>query len=521
MELLLLLPLLAAGAFLFDWGGDDDDDAVAASGEDIDLEELLGRGDGPPVEDEEPGGEPGEDEPEDDPEDELTDEELRELYAGDDTIEGSDEGDRLYGYAGDDLITGNLGYDTVVGDEGDDTLTGGPGNDVLLGGEGEDSLRGDGGNDRVEGGSGDDTVRGNPGDDSVDGGEGDDLVDGGGGDDFVEGGPGIDTLLGGAGDDLLRDANNPRDTGPGWSVMDGGDGDDALSFEGGSTVTGGEGEDRFVLHDDLFDEQVAQITDFDPAADELVVLLDVNETSGGELSLEPWEDGTGADLYYGDDLIVEIAGGQDLDLSMIDVRLHLDEETGAESFTAGDGNDRIAGNSVPNMIDAGGGNDVVRADRGAGADLVIGGEGNDSLSGTGGMVEDFDAGNGQTIIVRTVETDTLIGGEGDDLLISENGADLTGGPGADTFGIDYLGTLEGAEPLPATQVRDYDPAEDLIVVSLPRTEDPEDLSVAVWEDGQGADIMLDGMVLANVMGGQSLTLADIRVVDRGELTFAL
>jgi len=522
LELLLLLPLVVAGAFLVDWIGDDDDDAVAASGEDTDLDELLGRGDGPPVEDEEPGEDDTEDEPEDDPEDELTYEELRALYAGDDTIEGGNASDQLRGYAGDDVIDGHGGDDRIIGDEGEDTMTGGPGADSIFGGAGDDSIEGNGEGDHLDGGAGGDALRGGGGNDTMSGDSGDDLVEGGAGDDRLEGGPGIDTLLGGAGDDRLVDADIPRDDGPGWSVMDGGPGDDELVFEGGSTVTGGEGADNFLLLDDLFDDNVTRITDFDPEVDRLQLSLGVNETSGGALTLEPWEDGTGADLYYGDDLIAEIAGGQDLDLADIDVFIELEEET--ESFAAGDGDDWISGNALPNTIEAGGGDDVVRAERGAGADFVDGGAGNDSLTGSGGMLEGFDdddEGPGGVEYYRMIETDTLIGGAGDDVLVSKDGAVLTGGPGADTFGIDHDATPEGVEPLPATQVTDFDAGEDLIVVALAPDQEADDLSVAVWDDGQGADIVVDGIVIANVMGGQSLTASDIRVVDRSITATAL
>lgn len=521
MELLLLLPLLAAGAFLFDWGGDDDDDAVAASGEDIDLDELMGRGAGPPAEDEEPG----EDDPEDEPEDELTYEELRELYAGDDTITGSDgdENERLRGYAGDDVIDGGRGEDRVQGDDGNDTVSGGRGFDYVSGGDGADSVLGNTGNDRVTGGPGNDTARGGEGDDTVQGGRGDDLATGGEGDDLILGDEGIDTLLGGPGNDRLLDATIAHYDGPNWSVMDGGPGDDTLFFEGGSLVTGGEGADSFQLEDVVFDDHVAQITDFDPAVDRLELRLDVDETSGGELSLETWEDGTGADLYYGDDLIAGIAGGQDLDLSAIDVSIELDEETDAVAFTAGDADDWITGNDENNVIDAGGGDDIVRA-TGNGADFVDGGDGSDSLTGSGGMLDAFDPddeGPAGLEYLRTVETDTLIGGDGDDVLVSQDGAVLTGGAGADTFGIDHDATPEGVEPLPPTQVTDFDAGEDLIIVALTPDQAADDLSVAVWDDGQGADIAVDGIVIANVMGGQSLTPSDIRVVERSITATAL
>ncbi|MCJ7873331.1 calcium-binding protein [Phaeobacter sp. J2-8] len=77
------------------------------------------------------------------------------LEAGDDTFEGSDEGEDVSGGAGDDLLNGNGGDDTLNGSTGTDTINGGAGddllvleefavdvNDVFLGGAGEDTLSG-------------------------------------------------------------------------------------------------------------------------------------------------------------------------------------------------------------------------------------------------------------------------------------------------------------------------------------------------------------------------------------------
>ena len=97
-----------------------------------------------------------------------------------------------------------------------------------------------------------------------------DEIYGLGGNDQLHGGDGIDTLNGGAGDDLL--------------------------FLGaGDYGNGGEGADAFALHDIRSGDAVAQITDFDPAEDSLVVLYDadlhpdpvltLNQTEGGEATL--------------------------------------------------------------------------------------------------------------------------------------------------------------------------------------------------------------------------------------------
>lgn len=69
--------------------------------------------------------------------------------AGDDTLNGSNEGDRLLGFAGDDVLNGGAGDDVIDGGSADDALTGGSGDDLLIGGSG---------NDNITGGSGTDTV---------------------------------------------------------------------------------------------------------------------------------------------------------------------------------------------------------------------------------------------------------------------------------------------------------------------------------------------------------------------------
>ena len=69
------------------------------------------------------------------------------LFAGDDTIHGSDFDDNLLGFDGKDSIDGNGGNDTLNGGTGGDTLTGGGGDDLLNGGAGVDIMSGGNGND--------------------------------------------------------------------------------------------------------------------------------------------------------------------------------------------------------------------------------------------------------------------------------------------------------------------------------------------------------------------------------------
>ena len=63
----------------------------------------------------------------------------------------------VYGLAGNDVISGGSGNDTLFGQNDNDTLNGGAGNDVLVGGAGTDTLNGGTGADTMSGGAGNDT----------------------------------------------------------------------------------------------------------------------------------------------------------------------------------------------------------------------------------------------------------------------------------------------------------------------------------------------------------------------------
>jgi Ca2+-binding RTX toxin-like protein len=216
--------------------------------------------------------------------------------AGNDTIYGGQDGDFIMtggginfaqGNKGDDRITGGLGADTLLGGQGNDIINGGGGGDVLDGNLGNDqifgtgTLLGEAGNDTISGFGGSLTVdganAGAPGGfDSISGGDGDDqlfsvagFVDAGSGNDSVsiDGVSGNNTVLGGDGDDMIDahfgsaqfhmnlsgDAGDDSIVGSqGSDTISGGSGNDTIDgggapFGGGDVLTGGAGQDLFVI----------------------------------------------------------------------------------------------------------------------------------------------------------------------------------------------------------------------------------------------------------------------------------
>ena len=200
-----------------------------------------------------------------------------------DVIEGSANGDALYGYDGDDLLDGLAGNDMLYGGagkdelrgrDGNDTLDGGAGDDKMTGGMGDDTFHvdhvddnvvenqgqgvdkilsslswdlrntvqvehltltggadldgtGNGKNNRVSGNAGDNFLRGAGGDDVLRGLSGNDTLRGGSGADDLRGGGGSDSLSGGAGNDQLNGGNG-ADV---FVFADGGGADRILDFE--------------------------------------------------------------------------------------------------------------------------------------------------------------------------------------------------------------------------------------------------------------------------------------------------
>lgn len=184
--------------------------------------------------------------------------------AGDDTLLGGFDEDQLIGGDGNDSLDGGTDADTLYGDAGQDTLIGAAGNDALYAGDGQDLLAGDAGQDNLFGGQGQDTLYGGDDADTIDGGIGNDLMYGGAGSDEVFGGAGQDTLWG----NTAGQADGQID------FLNAGAGDDVLMLGAGDYGYGDAGADSFALVEASDGGTAVQISDFNPAEDQLVMVYD-------------------------------------------------------------------------------------------------------------------------------------------------------------------------------------------------------------------------------------------------------
>lgn len=227
---------------------------------------------------------------------------------GDDSLLGEDGNDHLDGGEGNDLLSGGDNNDALDAGAGDDTLFGGAGWDTLSGHEGNDQLSGGDGSDLLLGGEGADQLTGQAGDDTLDGGYGNDLLSGGLGSDELNGGPGQDTIWG----------QWPGETDLEGDILNGGAGDDLLMLGSGDIANGGEAADVFALQDIHSGDPLAQIMDYDPSQDQLVILYDANLHPDPLLSIDS-HDGSCTLLIDGVPL-ADLAGHSNIDIGTVQLR---------------------------------------------------------------------------------------------------------------------------------------------------------------------------------------------------------
>ncbi|WP_448265532.1 beta strand repeat-containing protein [Nostoc sp. DSM 114159] len=477
--------------------------------------------------------------------------------SGNDFLRGGEGNDTLVGGAGNDTLVGGAGNNTLVGDAGDDILNVdfSTGNNLLSGGVGDDRLdaiastgdnllNGGDGNDYLST-SGNDTFyipnpllsgRTDPslGNNTLNGGAGDDNLDArySSGDNLLLGGDGNDTLLaigfdgrydtptsgnntlnGCAGDDRL-DVNSST----GNNLLSGGDGNDTInaSTTGNDTIDGGTGNDLLSYFGDSRNytkgitstfnattnsglitdgthrvsyKNIEQLNILGTEYDDNIVGSNGNDTIGGSLGNDTIDGGKGDDL-----LSINYAYYDFANYYTKGITSTFNATTNTGSIT--DGTDRVSyknierldilGTKYDDLIVGSNGNDTLSGGYG-GNDTMDGGIGDDLLSfgnfykstkritstfnattnsgsitdGTNGIsyknIEQLDISgtNFDDLIVGSNGDDTLDGSNGNDILIGGKGNDsLIGGSGTDTFafnsfnqGIDRLDDFKATNEL--------------------------------------------------------------------------
>lgn len=269
---------------------------------------------------------------------------------------------------------------------------------------------------------------------------------------FLDPSDGNDTAVGSAGPDTL----------------DGGSGDDQIGgYAGDDLMSGGPGDDG--LHGMDGDDNLTG----DDDADSLY----------GEDGADTLTGGAGNDVLY---------GGNDNDL--------LAGGAGDDALQGGAGNDDLRGGAGDDALSGGLDGDTLSG--GAGADTLMGGADNDVLNG---LLSEYNS----AVTEDDGAVDFLNGGIGNDLIIAGEGDIVTTGDGADTV---VAASWENVDA--AVEVMDLDPAQDDLVLFY--EEDggpaPEITVEADPDDAEARQVLLDGIVVAQVRGAPHLTVDDISLV---------
>ena len=359
------------------------------------------------------------------------------------TITGTEEADSLTGGNAPNTIIGLGGNDVLNGAGANDTLNGGAGNDTLNGGAGNgdiavfaspvsqalfglnpdasitvttpldgtdtltaiEILRFAGSDFNLRQGSdAGETINGNATNELILGFGGVDTLNGGGGGDAIFGGAGGDTMSGGAGADLLFG-------GDGADVLSGDGGADSLFGDAGNDIFNyviGDGTDSF---DGGADSDTLNITAGN-ANDRLDVIFDgtrIIEVQGGAVtSIESITAALGGNAGAGDTLSYDPAGAG---VTTAGVTVNLGAGTASgftsvsqiENVIGGDGNDTLTGDNGANTLTGGAGNDTLEG--GLGADTLSGNAGDDTFVGFAGADTVNGGANTDTIVLNATSTD--------------------------------------------------------------------------------------------------------------------
>ncbi|AWB06612.1 hypothetical protein A6A40_16175 (plasmid) [Azospirillum humicireducens] len=299
------------------------------------------------------------------------------------------------------------------------------------------------------------TITGTSGNDSIIGGSGDDSIDGGAGNDTIRGGAGADTLIGGNGDDTFDYTNGASaDFAANSALID--------SIDGGTgtntLLVGGTG--GFTVGNAVSFARASQIQ-----------------------------------------RIAAIASSSSLSISL-----------NANAYTTGIRSIDLSGDT-----DAGGANSVSAQQMGGGV-TIIGGSGNESLTGSA-YDDTILGGSGNSVITGSGGADSLSGGDGDDVFVYANSTvlfsanvlvdSIDGGAGNDAIRLGNSGFTIGSSDSFATRISNVER-----IIASGTTVNP--ISITVGNDFYNAGFR--AIDLSADTSSQGQNLIDASRVTAGGLT---
>ena len=270
--------------------------------------------------------------------------------------------------------------------------------------------------------------------------------------------------------------------------------DDTPADEDGGSDTSSESEDDLNAGDDVvIDGSFADVAD---------LILTPEQLDGALVSNGAFVLNTGG----GNDVV--ITGDADDDFRT---------GSGDDIALAGDGDDQVAlgsGDDQYGSLDTATAPNTALGNSEAGNDIVLGGLGNDTIIdqfGSNILRGQDDSDTLNTVDAETEPTpDEVSGGNGDDFIFVDQGDRVETGDGADTVTMTVSGE---PDPLVIT-ISDFSPDSDAIQLQGVSTDDIITFTqIGNEADGTlGTNIAINGTIFAEVIGGASLTLADIVLI---------
>lgn len=214
---------------------------------------------------------------------------------------------------GDDVSVSNVspdGADIIIGTDMMDVVRAGDGDDQVSGEGGNDELFGDEGNDNVFGGAGDDRIfLGDGNDVSAGQSAGDDFLRGGSGDDVIIDDQGSNTIFGDLGSDVLNAID--LDSAAGSDTIFGGFGADELFGDDGDTLTGGAGQDMFIVDEQDVSDAPVRISDAEDGETICLVVPQANQSDSIVTRLAG--NGTDLEVLFRDEVLAVLEGRTNAD----------------------------------------------------------------------------------------------------------------------------------------------------------------------------------------------------------------